>query len=105
MNANVIKKFGVDFHSEPGALTLPVEAVSETDVDSGTHTRTHPDGWTITGLVHEDYFTWVNSFEAVHPTLGRVWGNFEGEVYADSEKGFADFFEKHPPEAWDYGDI
>jgi hypothetical protein len=101
----ITKKFGVDFRSEGGALTLKVSDVTDTNSDSGTHTRTHDDGWTITGEIHEDYYTWVNSFEAKHPTLGRVWGDFEGEVHADSEEAFADFYATHPPEAWDYGDI
>lgn len=101
----ITKKFGQDFHSKDGALTLNVDEVSETNPDSGTHTRTHADGWTITGKVHEDYYTWVNDFEAVHPTLGKVWGNFETEVFADSEEAFQDFYAKHAPCAWDYWDI
>jgi len=99
------KKFGVDFNSDGGALTLNVCEVSNTDVESGTHTKTHGDGWTITGIVHEDYYTWVNDFEASHDEYGRVKGNFEGSVFADSEEGFKDFYENHTPEAWDYYDI
>jgi hypothetical protein len=34
-----------------------------------------------------------------------VWGDFEKEVYADSEEAFADFYAKHEPHAWDYWDI
>ena len=62
-------------------------------------------GWTIKGDVHEDYFEWVNEFEAFHPDFGRVWGDFENEVYADSEEAFEHFYENHPPEYWDYWDI
>lgn len=103
----IIKKFGVDFHSEGGALTLPVEAVSVNQhVESGRHTRFHKgSGWTISGKVNEDYYTWVNEFEARHREHGRVWGNFEHEVFADSEAGFRHFMENHPPNAWDYWDI
>ena len=101
----IIKRFGVDFKSNGGALTLDTSEVSDGDPQGGTHTRTHPDGWTITGLVHEDYYTWVNEFDARHKTLGRVWGNFEGEVKADSEDAFADFYANHQPREWDYGDI
>ena len=101
----IIKKFGVDFHSPDGALTLPQESVTDAGATSGQHTRTHDDGWTISGEIYEDYFVWVNNFEASHPTFGRVWGNFEKEVFADSEEGFADFYAKHPPKAWDYHDI
>lgn len=90
----ITKKFGVDFKSEYGALTLNPEEIGE-----------HPDGWIISGEVHEDYYEWVNEFEAHHPTYGKVWGNFEEEVYAESEEGFQHFYKNHTPVAWDYGDI
>lgn len=101
----ITKKFGVDFNSSGGALTLSVGHVSDSSPYQDTHTRTHADGWTITGEVHEDYYAWVNDFEANHPQYGKVWGNFEHEVYADSEEGFAHFYAHHTPEAWDYQDI
>lgn len=65
----------------------------------------NPSGWTITGVVHEDYFEWVNYFEAKHPTFGWVRGDFESEIQAKSKKAFAHFLENHPPNEWDYGDI
>lgn len=101
----VTKKFGVDFFSGGGALTLPVEAVTQGKDYCGEHSRTHKSGWTIKGVIHEDYYTWVNDFEATHPKLGRVWGNFEYEVHASSKKAFAHFWAHHEPEAWDYMDI
>lgn len=100
----VVKRFGVDFTSDGGALTLDPSQIGAQS-DTGFWSRTHPDGWTIEGESHEDYFTWVNAFVARHPTLGTVWGDFEGRVYATSEEGFADFYGKHPPTAWDYQDI
>lgn len=99
------KHFGKDFKSVYGALTLETSAVTESNMQSGTHSRTHDSGWTITGEIHEDYFVWVNEFEATHPKFGRVWGDFEHTVYADSEEGFQHFWEHHEPEAWDYHDI
>ena len=66
---------------------------------------THDDGWAITGEIHEDYYEWVNEFEATHPIYGRVWGDFENKVFADSEEGYADFYAKHSPFEWDYWDI
>lgn len=101
----ITKKFGIDFHSDGGALTLNQSEVTDSGDTSGEHTRTHADGWTITGEIHEDYFVWVNYFEATHPIYGRVWGDFESEVYADSGEGFAHFYANHVPEAWDYWDI
>lgn len=103
----ITKVFGVDFNSYGGALTLYQHEVAEEHESARVepYTKTHDDGWTITGQLIEDYYTWVNDFEASHPKFGKVWGNFETEVYADSEEGFDDFYEKHTPEAWDYGDI
>ena len=90
----LIREFGKHFFSSGGALTLTPEEIGK-----------HKDGWTITGEIKEDYFEWVNEFEATHPKLGRVYGNFEDKVYATSLKAFNDFYEKHTPSAWDYGDI
>jgi hypothetical protein len=101
----ITKKAGIDYPYDGNALTLEVGEVSENRPDEGTHSRTHDDGWTITGEILEDYYRWVNDFNAQHPTLGHVWGNFETEVYADSEEAFADFFARHTPTAWDYQDI
>ena len=104
----IIKEFGKDFFSDGGALTLnPSEVTDEENVaNTGIeYSKTHKDGWIIKGEVHEDYYDWVNEFEANHPIYGKVWGDFEDVVYADTEEGFKDFFEKHKPEAWDYGDI
>lgn len=119
-NSTVIKRFGVDFHypedlSNYSAFTLPAASVSDTDLVllerdldrnfNTIHSRTHPSGWTISGRIYDDYIIWVNKFEASHPQYGRVWGDFEHEVEADSEEGFKHFYENHPPNAWDYGDI
>ena len=101
----ITKKFGVDFNSEGGALTLAPSEVTDSGHESGTHAKTHEDGWTITGKIHEDYYVWVNEFEAAHPIYGKVWGDFESEVHADSEEGFQHFHENHKPHAWDYDDI
>ena len=100
-----VKKYGVDFKSEGGALTLPASSVATGNKTGGLQTRTHGSGWTITGEIHEDYYKWVNDFEATHPKFGKVAGNFEKEVTADSEEAFEDFWKNHQPDAWDYGDI
>jgi hypothetical protein len=102
---SVIKRFGIDFTSDGGALTLYPEEVTDTGAESGTHTRTHSDGWTITGDIIEDYHVWVKSFKATHPELGTVEGDFEDEVKATSEDAFAHFYENHKPNEWDYEDI
>jgi hypothetical protein len=66
---------------------------------------THPSGWTIVGEVWKDYYEWVNEFEATHPTLGWVRGDFESLVEAKSKKAFEHFIANHEPEEWDYWDI
>lgn len=91
----VVKKFGVDFDSYYGALTL----------DSGCVQKTNGSGWTVRGFISQDYYVWLNAFVAQHPVWGVVFGNFESQVYASSEEGYAHFFEHHPPYAWDYRDI
>jgi len=99
------KKFNYDSHY---ANTLHASYVCEDKrIESAkkSSSRTHSDGWTITGDIHEDYYVWVNAFEAVHPKYGRVWGDFEHEVYADSEEAYNLFVTNYPPEEWDYWDI
>jgi len=102
----VIKKFGIDFDSDGGALTLRPSDVGVTGDDLGLHTYTHErSGWTITGKVVEDHYTWINEFKATHPLYGSVKGNFERKVVATSEARFNHFYKNHPPESWDYEDI
>lgn len=62
-------------------------------------------GWLITGQVTTDYYEWVEQFFAYHEDFGFVCGNFEQEVFADSQEAFDHFIDWHPPESWDYADI
>jgi hypothetical protein len=62
-------------------------------------------GWTIVGKIHEDYYEWINDFEAFHPKYGRVKGNFESLVEASSKKAYDRFVKDHPFHEWDYYDI
>lgn len=103
----ITKKFRIDFYSDGGALTLdPSEVSGDGCIQYGiVQEKNHPDGWIIRGEIHDDYYQWVNKFEAIHPIYGRVWGDFEEEVFADSEDGYAHFYENHKPYAWDYADI
>lgn len=72
----------------------------------GEFSYTHPDsGWTITGVITEDYYYWVNDFSARHPVFGWVKGDYETEVRAKSRKALEHFMEWHPAEEWDYYDI
>lgn len=105
LDTMVIKRFGEDFHSSGGALTLNPSEVSDVNRIGGPYTRSHPDGWTITGVIHEDYYEWVNEFKAEHPHYGVIYGDFEDKVTASSEEAFQHFYENHKPEEWDYQDI
>lgn len=65
----------------------------------------HASGWIVEGEVSEDCFEWVSDFTASHPVYGKVWGNFNKKVYADSQEGLDDFMKNVPPHAWDIYDI
>lgn len=66
---------------------------------------THESGWSISGEIHEDYYMWVNDFEANHDKHGALTGNYQSYIYAESIEAFESFYKNHPPEWWDYGDI
>ena len=99
--------FEITFDVKSMASTLEPEEVCENynRPQTGYFSRTHADGWTISGWVKEDFCTWVNEFEASHPVFGRVWGDFEDKVFADSKEGYEAFNEAHSPHSWDYQDI
>ena len=63
-------------------------------------------GWIITGVIHEDYYRWVNEFHAYHPAKNwQVKGDFEDLIKATSPDALDDFLKHHPFEEWDYYDI
>ena len=99
------KQFVPEFPSQARTLD-PCEVFGpKHGYEVGEFSYTHESAWTIKGVICEDYYYWVNYFEASHPTFGKVWGNFEDEVFADSEEAFAHFIEHHAPNEWDYWDI
>lgn len=99
--------FVKSFDMQGLAHTLSADEVSLVTDGSftGPSSRTHADGWTISGYVREDWYVWVNEFEAHHPVFGRVWGDFEHQVFADTQDGYEAFYASHTPEEWDYQDI
>lgn len=97
--------FTLQFNSQARTLN-PEEVFGPTwNGQTGKHSYTHPDGWTIRGEIHEDYCYWVNDFEASHPTLGWVKGNFESQVDASSREVYEHFVSNHKVQEWDYYDI
>jgi hypothetical protein len=97
------KKFSLDFPHQ--ARTLDPFVVSDVKYADGEHELTHDNDWTVKAVIHEDYYYWINDFKANHPKFGRVWGNFEDIVYADSEDGYNEFLKEFPYTEWDYWDI
>jgi len=76
-----------------GAYTLDPSSVSEIR-----------DGWKLKGEVQQDYYSWINYFEA-KKGLNWVKGDFEKEVTCSSLKAFDDFLSNFEVESWDYADI
>ena len=63
-------------------------------MDSG---RYHPStGWTIVGFTRRDGRVWVDTFAAVHPVHGRIWGRPDEKIWSDSRKTFEQFAKDHP---------
>lgn len=87
------------------ARTLSCLVVSETRDHEGQSSRTHENGWTVSGVVKYDYYRWVNDFVAKHPVYGTVRGNFESVVYATSKKAYKMFTEAFDVVEWDYQSI
>lgn len=74
-------------------------------------------GWTINahinfidnGSYDTDYgdhidcgsIDYVGDFKATHPQYGLLYGNFESEIYADSEETFQQFLKDHKPIVYD----
>lgn len=66
------------------------------------------DCWEIKADIHEDYYKWINDFEAVKHDEDKVYivkGNFENEVICSSLEALEDFLTNHMPNEWDYDDI
>lgn len=97
-----------DQHVSAPAYTLaPSEVKEEYGKEDYGHefTRTHEDGWTIKGVISEDYYVWVNDFEATKKDGSFVRGNFEDKIEASSVKALKNFLKNHTPDSWDYWDI
>lgn len=62
-------------------------------------------GWIIEGEVMEDWYEWVNDFEAFHPDYGVVSGNYETSITGYSQEAVDHFMKHHPAYEWDYWDI
>lgn len=86
--------YKIDFDNRGMARTLWPEDLGDND-----------SGWRIDGQVMEDYYRWVNEFEANHPEYGYFRGDYERNIEASSKEAYDDFYKNHPPNEWDYWDI
>lgn len=100
----VLKRNGFDLISRNGgALNLCGEYLD--GVKDGNFTKTYDNGWTLSGYAQDDWRLWVNLFFATHHKYGMVWGDFEINVFAETEEAYQDFVKHFPPMDWDYHDI
>ncbi|MHA1268061.1 MAG: hypothetical protein ACTSRS_22780, partial [Candidatus Helarchaeota archaeon] len=65
----IIKKFGKDFHSKEGALTLDPDEVKGIYCGNDYYgndvcVKVHADGWVIVGKIYDEGIEWVNDFVA-----------------------------------------
>jgi hypothetical protein len=97
-----VKKFN---YNKSHALRDSGYVGSEARTLSPDYVGNNKSGWQIKAEIHEDYFEWVNYFEAFHPDFGLVFGDFELEVTASSDATITHFLKYHPFEEWDYYDI
>lgn len=116
---DIVSMCDVDRAPDDTALTLPAQCVSDEkqlkealmdDPDAyelGPFTKEHggEDGWKISGVVKHDWFVWVNDFVAEHPEYGRVSGDFEEEIHADSDVAVRHLLMYHCPISWSYEEI
>lgn len=104
---SITRKFGEHFHSKNGMLSLSSSSVDPKGCGTGGEKMiaTHRSGWTIEGVLKEDWFTWVNEFVATHPRFGKVTGDFMTKIKASSQEAFNHFWKHHEPNDWDPQDI
>lgn len=66
---------------------------------------TDSNGWKVKGKIYEDYYEWVNEFEATKGKSSFVKGDFENFIECSSLEDLDEFLSLHMPETWDYRDI
>ena len=83
-------------------ISFKTEAKTLSPCDLGYNEKS---GWTIEGTITEDWYEWVNDFEATHPVYGKLVGNYEHQIIAESQEAHDHFVANHPMDIWDYWDI
>jgi len=72
------------------------------------YSRTHKNGWTISGQIVEDWVSWVPFITASHKIYGIIYGDFSEEIIVVSDnpdKGLFHFLDNNIPLVWTSWDI
>jgi len=63
--------------------------------------KKHPSGWKISAKINEDYILFISDFKASHPHYGKLYGDYDKIIYAESDEAYNHFIENHPPDMHD----
>lgn len=69
------------------------------------YSRTHKNGWTISGQIVEDYVSWVPFITASHKNYGIIYGDFSEEIIVVSDnpdKALFHFLDNNMPLVWKF---
>jgi hypothetical protein len=72
------------------------------------YSRTHKNGWTISGKIVEDWVSWVPFITAFHKNYGVIYGDFSKEIVVVSDNPDAalfHFLDNNTPLVWTGWDI
>ena len=72
------------------------------------YSRTHKNGWTISGQIVEDWVSWVPFITASHKNYGIIYGDFSEEIIVvsdNSDKALFHFLDNNMPLVWTSWDI
>jgi hypothetical protein len=72
------------------------------------YSRTHKNGWTISGKIVEDWVSWVPFITASHKNYGIIYGDFSEEIIVVSDnpdKALFHFLDNNMPLVWSSWDI
>lgn len=75
------------------------------NIDNDIFELAHASGWTIRAKIHNDWYSWIQNFEAQHPIFGDLKGDFNDKVECTDKNAFFHFIKYHTPIIFDMYDI
>jgi hypothetical protein len=72
------------------------------------YSRTHKNGWTISGKIVEDWVSWVPFITAFHKKYGVIYGDFSEEIIVvldNPDEALFHFLDNNTPLVWNSYDI